>query len=337
MGVAPFMSHFIKSRDGLSSADRLVPGLEVDQDSVAIQDQILGSPSPQETVNGPGTASSSDTENPNDSIKISSVVSSDINESVDGNMPSSPIQKTLELSFSQDMFWFVWKFLTDKTSLNHTAWARITGKIRIEDFRKGMHEDVRFLQGDNVYNVAEGQTVRVMLLSLSPKEYFFVAGLHPVIADGKFENGLKFWKAEVATLPPPLPILTISKAISRPTLTTYENVKADITIDSETKAKIQALCRQYKTTTFHFYLAVFSALPLRFAPAGDGEDIAIGVGDRNRTEDEMDVIGPFVNLLPLRLRSHAAATFSYSMRDTRDKVFAALAHSQVPFQVLLNK
>ncbi|KAF7865953.1 hypothetical protein EAF04_006117 [Stromatinia cepivora] len=404
--------------------DRLIPGLEVDQDSVAIQDKILGSPSTKETVNGPGTASGSDAGNPNDSIKISPVVSSDIDESVDGSMPSSPVQKKLELSFSQDMFWFVWKFLTDKTSLNHTAWARITGKIRIEDFRKAvrslaqqheilrtciieekgkpvqaimensqlhlesreideeqeMLEAVRFLQDDHVYNVAEGQTVRVMLLSLSPEEHFFVAGLHPLIADGmsfqsllkgfsqlysypslsktlairqfaeysekqhsdfvagKFENDLKFWKAEFATLPPPLPILTISKAFSRPTLTTYENVKADITIDSETKAKVQAVCRQYRTTPFHFYLTVFRTLLLRFAPVGDGEDIAIGIGDGNRTEDEMmDVIGPFVNLLPLRLRSHAAATFSYSMQDTRDKVLAALAHSQVPFQVLLNK
>ena len=44
--------------------------------------------------------------------------------------------------------------------------------------------------------------------------------------------------------------------------------------------------------------AAFQVLLLRYSPVGDGEDIAIGIGDGNRAESEMvDVIAPFVNSL----------------------------------------
>lgn len=406
--------------------ERLIPNLKSNQDA---KPEVNASDlaAPHTSLQDSETDSSS-TSNFSDPSNASAVA---LSTSDTSNKPSSveSIQslffwRTFRLSFSQETFWFVWAFLKDKTSLNHTAWARITGRIHIPDFQRAVHslvqqheilrtciieqngkpmqaimdtgalnlevaqvneeEDVHraveLLQDHHVYDIARGQTIRCMLLSMSPEQHYFVAGLHPLVADGmsfqslvkgvqqlytspshdqvykvhqfsyysekqradfatgKFDGELQFWRAEMAMFPPPLPILTLSRATSRPALTVYENERAVLGVSAELKGKIQAICRRYRVTPFHFYLAVFRVLLLRYSPVGDGEDVAIGIGDGNRTESEMmDVIGPFVNFLALRIRTQSSANFTHLLQDVRDKAFAALAHSKVPFQVLLNE
>ncbi|KAK0506976.1 hypothetical protein JMJ35_010676 [Cladonia borealis] len=235
-----------------------------------------------------------------------------------------------------------------------------TGALHLEvasiDEEEDVNRAVELLQDHHVYDVARGQTMRCMLLSMSSEQHYFVAGLHPLVADGMsfqsilkgvqqlyiardhdqaykahqfsyysekqhanlatgaFDGELEFWKAEMAVPPPPLPILTLSRASSRPASSVYENERA--------------LLR----------LAAFRVLLLRYSPAGNGEDVAVGIGDGNRTESEMmDVIGPFVNSLALRLPIQSSARFYQLLQNVRDKAFAALANSKVPFQVLLNE
>ena len=138
--------------------------------------------------------------------------------------------------------------------------------------------------------------------------------------------------------PPPLPILTLSRATSRPDLRAYGNERAFLRVSAESKRKVIAICRKYRVTSFHFDLAAFRVLLLRYSPIDDGEDIAIGIGDGNRIESKMmDVIGPFVNFLVLRLPIQSSANFYHLLHNVRDKAFAALANSKVPFQVLLNE
>lgn len=402
--------------------DRLVPGLQSGVDEETESSGLSASATEitsSEDASSPVSAPESDSSE-TDSAKKASVI---LPES---EIPRAEIQvqKTLKLSLSQEMFWFVGAFLQDKTSLNHTAWARITGRINTERFRRAFHtltqeheslrtavieqngrpvqivmkttaldleiervdseEDVQkivaLLRDRHVYDVAQGQTVRAFLLSRSPAEHFFVGGLHPLIADGfsfqtllqglqqlytrpdalsahtlyqfsdysekqhgeiasgKLDSDLAFWRDEFAELPPPLPILTISTATSRPALTVYENLQTSIRVKPETKQRILEICRRCRATPFHFYLATFRALLLRHAPVGDGEDLAIGIGDANRTEDElMGVIGPLVNLLPVRIRASSSNSFTELLQETRKRAYAALEHSKVPFQLLLNE
>ena len=406
--------------------ERLVPNLKFNQDA-KLEVDAPDSSAPYKSLHDPETDSSS-TSDSSDPSNASAVVLSTSNTSDEvssvESFHSQSFLKTFRLSFSQETFWFVWAYLKDKTSLNHTAWARITGRIRIPDFQRAvrslvrqheilrtciieqdgklvqavmdtgalhlevaqideeedMHRAVKLLQDHHVYDLARGQTIRCMLLSLSPEQHYFVAGLHPLVADGmsfqsllkrvqqlyifpdhdqayrahqfsyysekqhadfatgKFDGDLQFWKAEMAMVPPPLPILTLSRATSRPALRVYENERAVLRVSAELKGKIQAVCRRYRVTPFHFYLAAFRVLLLRYSPFGDGEDVAIGIGDGNRTESEMtDVIGPFVNFLALRFRTQSSASFTHLLQDVRDRAYAALAHSKVPFQVLLNE
>ncbi|KAI1772793.1 amino acid adenylation domain-containing protein [Hypoxylon cercidicola] len=357
---------------------------------------------------------SGSTESPGSPTPASSLIDNAHDEAVQTITPQEP----MKLSFSQEMFWFVWAFLKDKTSLNHTGSFRLTGRLNYENLQYatmavGQQQEIlrtRFLEKEDTANqiimesskvclerrqindeaeVAEvveelekhifdlegGETMRLILMSLSESTHFLVMSSHSLIMDGwsfqvflkelqehyvrpgqyyntskfsdysvqqhadysegNFQRELDFWKAELSPLPTPLPILRLSKITSRPVLTTYENERADIRIERDTKDRIHQLCRTCKVTPFHFYLAVFRVLLLRYT----GEEFfSVGIGDSNRTEDEaMSSIGVFVNLLPLCFRTVLGIPFIKLLSETRDKAYFALANSRLPFQVLLNE
>lgn len=94
------------------------------------------------------------------------------------------------------------------------------------------------------------------------------------------------------------------------------------------KKSIQALYRYYGVTAFNLHLAVFRALISRYA---DTEYLTIGMGDPNRTEDEMmGTIGPFVNLLPLRNCTRKNAKFEALLKETSLKSLATLTGFKYP-------
>lgn len=326
--------------------------------------------------------------------------------------------QSFRLSFAQEMFWFVWKYQEDKTSLNHVIWARISGTLRIQALREAVnivgqqnsilrtrffeHEGkpfqelmrtgpLRLEHHENVersmvssmmrsaqrhiFDLERGETVRVMLLSHSPTEHVLLVTLLPLSLDGTstqiflnqiaqqyqklncltpsrpftdfseqqhidYENGemeddVRFWRAQLEPSPPPLPILTLSRCTKREPLTNYENQTVGLRISKEVKARVQSVCRQHRTTPFHFYLAVLRALLVRFT--NDAQDVTIGVADANRDEESMGVMGPFVNFLPVRLPANASEPFDCLLERARNGTYAALQHSKVPLQVLLSR
>ncbi|KAI0378982.1 amino acid adenylation domain-containing protein [Hypomontagnella monticulosa] len=228
---------------------------------------------------------------------------------------------------------------------------------------------------DHTFDMGRGESLKIVLLSLSATTHYLILATHGLAMDGwsmrvllkdlhqhytlthqsnpplqyldysvqqrsdvacgKFESDLQYWKNELVKLPPPLPILRISQATSRLVLKKYENERVDIRIKAATKAQIKTVCRQYKVTPFHFYLTVFRALVARLAGT---EDFSVGISESNRSNDHtMDSIGMFVNVLPLCFRTQTSMPFSKLLEETRDKAYEALAHSQIPFQVLLNQ
>ncbi|KAF1993194.1 putative hybrid NRPS/PKS enzyme [Amniculicola lignicola CBS 123094] len=226
----------------------------------------------------------------------------------------------------------------------------------------------------HVYDLESGDTLRLLLLSLSSDDHFLILGVHHLTMDGQsffpfmkailrnythnnpnnipfqfsvysedqykaaaageFQNELAFWKSEMEEMPPILPVLRTSSLMLRPSLKGYGNRRVDVRIGQETRMVIQATCRKHRVTPFHYYLAVFRVLLSRFSSS---DHFSIGIGDANRSEDLMDSIGSFLNLLPLVFHTDAAETFERVLETTREKTFAALAHSRLPFQLLLDE
>jgi amino acid adenylation domain-containing protein len=105
--------------------------------------------------------------------------------------------------------------------------------------------------------------------------------------------------------------------------------------DGELVTDLRKLVRREGVTIYMALLAVFAAV-LR-AHTGEG-DIVLGspMGTRERPEFET-IIGPFVNLLVLRLRLDDDPSFTELLARARDVVLDAYDHRQVPFEMLVDR
>ncbi|KAI0450748.1 hypothetical protein F5B21DRAFT_507934 [Xylaria acuta] len=226
-----------------------------------------------------------------------------------------------------------------------------------------------------VYDLERGDTIRLAVVSMPGDRNFVIMGTHHLAMDGqsalpfmkgllehythtnqgipsvqysdisekqradfrlsRLEGELAYWKTELSDPPPALPIMRTSSMISRPLLQGYGNRHVNVRIGLEMKKIIQALCRRCRVTPFHFFLAAYRVLLCKYTGA---EDFAIGIGDANRTEEDMmDSIGTFVNVLPLLFRTDLQLRFDAILQETRSKAHAALKHSRLPFYLLLRE
>ncbi|PSR80559.1 hypothetical protein BD289DRAFT_440531 [Coniella lustricola] len=249
--------------------------------------------------------------------------------------------------------------------------------VQIQD-ESEVEKTAMYLQKEHVYDVANGKTMRFLLLSRSESENYLLIGVHPLIMDGtsiqiylkwlaihyddphnatavkqfaessaqrradyragKFEPELTYWRREFATPPPAQPLLSLAKVKCRPNLKAYVNIRAGCVVDVQTKEQIREVCRRHRTTPFIFYLAALRALLLRYTASG-GEDVTIAVAENGRGHDvqEMDVIGPLYNLVLVRLATSSAVSFENLLEASRDKTYAGLEHSKIPYEALVEE
>jgi hybrid polyketide synthase / nonribosomal peptide synthetase ACE1 len=221
--------------------------------------------------------------------------------------------------------------------------------------------------------IERGETLRMVLCEESADSFYLIVGYHHIAMDGfswevlfsdlekayknrslspaprqysewaasqlkSVENGdvaaeRDYWRKEFQNSPTLLPLFPMAQVNWRRPIKKYEQHKNYIKLDSSLTTLIKETCRSQKVTTFHFHLAVFKTLLFRFLGIND---LCIGIADANRTDDtDMSMIGLMLNLLPLRFQLNARQSFIAALREVRTKVFSALAHSRVPFNVIL--
>ena len=67
------------------------------------------------------------------------------------------------------------------------------------------------------------------------------------------------------------------------------------------------------------------------------DDVCIGIADANRNDvGTVEAIGMYLNLLPIRFRLRGIEPFKEAIVETKAKAYAALSHSRLPFDVLLD-
>jgi len=228
--------------------------------------------------------------------------------------------------------------------------------------------------GKSVFDLEKGEAFRATLLSQTPSWSMVVFGYHHIIMDGlsfslflqdldtayrmlpltprtvqyvdfardqrlQIERGelagdLAFWRDEFSTLPSSLPLLPLSRVRSRCASESYSVHTTNSRMPEHLTVKVKQLSRQLHVTPFHLHLVAIQTLLFSFI---DSDDLCIGILDANRTDGKfLNTLGLFLNLLPLRVyRGHSAQTFEETAQIIARKVYAALAHSRLPFDVLL--
>jgi hybrid polyketide synthase/nonribosomal peptide synthetase ACE1 len=225
-----------------------------------------------------------------------------------------------------------------------------------------------------VFDLGQGSSMRIVLLSYSPGDHYLVICLHHAMydrasvdvlmgdieqayngvkfnssplqhlehsikqreqySDGEWKQAIEFWRQKLATIPEVLP-LTRSRALKRSPLERYAStVQTRFSINSELASQIRNVARNYRCTPFHFYLAAFKVLLHRFLGTAD---VCIAIADNGRSDDAAGgALGPFLNTLPVRMNANGRQTFSAAVAEARQESLSALENT-IPWELILNE
>jgi hypothetical protein len=130
-----------------------------------------------------------------------------------------------------------------------------------------------------------------------------------------------------------LPALDLPMARPRPARRSERGGQVPFAVDADFARRLDALARRHGATPFMVLLAACAALFHRLSGA---EDIILGSVSGNRDAPGLaEVVGCFVNPLPLRIRVRPHDGFAALLEDVRDLVLAALDHGAYPFDLLV--
>ncbi len=144
------------------------------------------------------------------------------------------------------------------------------------------------------------------------------------------ERQLGFWKQQLSGAPVALELPTDHPRRSTPTLAGAVQQRR---LDSTLSDQLKQLARGQGATLFMVLLAAFKAFLYRYTQQ---EDIVVGspVSGRSRLETE-DLIGFFVNTLPLRTKLSSEMTFQHLLAQVRETALAAFSNQDLPFEKLV--
>ncbi len=144
------------------------------------------------------------------------------------------------------------------------------------------------------------------------------------------KRDLDFWQGVFSDLPPPLQLP--SDAV-RPERRSYHGASQRLQFGTQLTAALRACAREQHSSIFMLLAAAWAWLLARH---GGREDIVVAtpVANRRRAEFE-DLIGFFVNTLPLRFRVKQTDSLPTFLQQVRDVVLEAFNHQDAPFDMLV--
>lgn len=148
----------------------------------------------------------------------------------------------------------------------------------------------------------------------------------------KLEHQLNYWKKQLESLPPTLPLPT---DFTRPKHQSTQGAKAHFRLNESTSERLQAIAKEQQVSLFVTLLAVFQTLLFRYSGQ---EDILIGTTISNREhKDTQNLIGLFVNNLVFRGNLSSTLPFIELLQQTKNTVLDAFAHQDLPFEQLVDQ
>ncbi|GAB3938142.1 hypothetical protein GCM10027614_17640 [Micromonospora vulcania] len=215
------------------------------------------------------------------------------------------------------------------------------------------------------FDLANGPLLRALLIRLAPTEHVLFLGQHHIVGDGwsvdvllrdlitRYRDGelpalpvqygdfavwearelagpgarrhLDWWKERLAGITP----LELPLDLPRPATQTYRGDFVEFTLDREATEGLAALTRSYGGTLFMTLLAAYQVFLARHSGQ---DDFAVGASVAGRSAPELEnVVGMFINMLPLRAELAGDPTFTELLERTRRAVLDGFEHAEVPF------
>lgn len=146
-------------------------------------------------------------------------------------------------------------------------------------------------------------------------------------AESRLDAQLDYWRESLRDAPT---LLSLPEDLPRPVVMSHRGDTVTLQFPEQLSRDLQKLARQHDSTLFMLLYAAFSVLIARYARQ---RDLIIGTPFNNRNHVLLeDVVGMFVNTLPVRTQVSPATRFVDHLAAVRRSLLDAYAHSDVPFE-----
>ncbi|KAL2819315.1 hypothetical protein BDW59DRAFT_123333 [Aspergillus cavernicola] len=144
----------------------------------------------------------------------------------------------------------------------------------------------------------------------------------------------EFWKSVYETLPAgPMRLLPFAKA-TRPEANDYQRKIHRTVLKKSLLQRMKRICARLILTPAQFLMAALRAFLYRYT---EEEDLTIHLVDGDRPIPAVnDTLGFFVNLVPIRCQVDHSGSFEAVLRQVKNRIMNALAHSQLPFDAIVD-
>jgi len=144
------------------------------------------------------------------------------------------------------------------------------------------------------------------------------------------EKELEFWRKQLERAPSAIALPTDR---TRPEAMKYQGSHRSIAMSAKLTTQLKAFCQTEATTLFP---ALLAGLNILLAQWSGQQDQIIGTVSANRDQAAIEnLIGCFMNFLPLRSRVTPEETAVAFLRRVKQSVFESLAHQNCPFEKIV--
>ncbi|KAF2773327.1 putative hybrid PKS-NRPS enzyme [Teratosphaeria nubilosa] len=226
----------------------------------------------------------------------------------------------------------------------------------------------------HTWTLGEGKGLRVVLVSRSAEDHSLLIGYHHMIMDGighfiflqevsaaymgkrlapvkvgfldlcarelrslqegRMDDHIHFWNEEMSPPPEVIDLLPFASVNMRPVRDAYVNNEALRELGGDLTSRIKSASRDLSVTPFYFHMAALQTLLYRLL---GNSTVCIGTTDANRTSSQSNIIGFFLNMVPVRLHMSRDDLFSDLVSRANRKHRELQQHADLPFSVLLEK
>ncbi len=150
--------------------------------------------------------------------------------------------------------------------------------------------------------------------------------------DGKLENQINYWKAQLDGAPS---TLELPNDYPIPTVQSFKGAVQSMILSTDICEDLKKISRQENVTLFMTMLSAFQILLYRYTGQND---IVVGSPIANRTRIEFaKLIGFFVNTLVLRGDFSGNSTFREYLRQVREVTLDSYGSQDLPFEKLVEE
>ena len=167
-------------------------------------------------------------------------------------------------------------------------------------------------------------------LKLQYKDY---AAWHNSLLDsGELREQEEYW---FDTLKKDLPILSMPVDFKRPKIRTYNGNTAEVIIPENMVKEFEILANKEGITPNILAFSIYSLLISKYSGQND---IIIGSISAGRQHSDLeDMMGVFMNFLPIRISIDSENTFSQYIREVHETIVKAYENQDIPFERMADK